>query len=77
MTKKLHNCACQNLKEIFVFIGTASNIRRPTEKYLQETKTRIEIYLDLISGDIHKQLDMKNRMLDVSRILCKKSSQEI
>lgn len=39
------------------------------DKRLQEAKMREKVYIDLVSGDIHKQLSLKNRMPDVCRIM--------
>jgi hypothetical protein len=39
---------------------------------LQEAKLRGEDYIDLVSGDIHKQMGMKNRMPQICRIMYEK-----
>lgn len=39
---------------------------------MQEAKRRGEDYIDLVSGDIHNQLGMKNRMPQVCRIMYEK-----
>jgi len=51
---------------------TADDVRQYIEKLLQEAKMRGEDYIDLVSGDIHKQLGMKNRMPQVCRIMYEK-----
>jgi len=51
---------------------TADDVRQYIEKLLQEAKLRGEDYIDLVSGDIHKQLGMKNRMPQVCRIMYEK-----
>ncbi|MDK2986613.1 MAG: hypothetical protein PWQ96_2257 [Clostridia bacterium] len=51
---------------------TADDVRQYIEKMLQEAKMRGEDYIDLVSGDIHKQLGLKNRMPQVCRIMYEK-----
>ncbi|HHW03014.1 MAG TPA: hypothetical protein GXX35_09410 [Thermoanaerobacterales bacterium] len=51
---------------------TADDVRQYIEKLLQEAKIRGEDYIDLVSGDIHKQMGMKNRMPQVCRIMYEK-----
>jgi hypothetical protein len=51
---------------------TADDIRQYIDKLLLEAKMRGEEYLDLISGDIHRQLGLKNRMPDICRIMYEK-----
>jgi hypothetical protein len=41
---------------------TTDDVRQYIEKLLQEAKLRGEDYIDLVSGDIHRQLEMKDRM---------------
>jgi len=51
---------------------TADDVRQYIEKLLQEAKLRGEDYIDLVSGDIHKQMGMKNRMPQICRIMYEK-----
>ncbi|MDK2879497.1 MAG: hypothetical protein PWR06_2213 [Thermoanaerobacteraceae bacterium] len=51
---------------------TADDVRQYIDKLFQEAKMRGEDYIDLVSGDIHKQLGMKNRMPQVCRIMYEK-----
>lgn len=51
---------------------TADDVRRYIDKLLQEAKLRGENYIDLVSGNIHKQLCMENRMPQVCRIMYEK-----
>ncbi|QXM05457.1 DUF6884 domain-containing protein [Crassaminicella indica] len=51
---------------------TADDVRQYIEKLLQEAKMRGEDYIDLVSGNIHKQLGMKNRMPQVCIIMYEK-----
>lgn len=51
---------------------TVDDIRHYIDKLLQEAKMRGEEYIDLVSGDIHKQLGMKDRMPQVCRIMYEK-----
>lgn len=51
---------------------TADDVRNYIDKLLQEAKRRGEDYIDLVSGDIHNQLGMKNRMHQVCRIMYEK-----
>lgn len=47
-------------------------MRKYIEKLLQEAKLRGEDYIDLVSGDIHKQMSMKDRMPQICRIMYEK-----
>jgi hypothetical protein len=51
---------------------TADDVRQYIEKLLQEAKMIGEDYIDLVSGDIHKQMGMKNRMPQICRIMYEK-----
>jgi len=51
---------------------TADDVRRYVDKLLLEAKVRGEDYIDLISGDIHKQMGLKKRMPQVCRIMYEK-----
>lgn len=51
---------------------TADDVRKYIEKLLQEAKMMGKDYLDLVSGDIHKQMGMKNRMPQICRIMYEK-----
>lgn len=51
---------------------TANDVRIYIDKLLQEAKIQGKDYIDLVSGDIHKQLGMKNRMPQVCRIMYEK-----
>lgn len=51
---------------------TVEDIRNYIDKLLKQAKSRGEDYIDLVSGDIHKQLGMKNRMPQVCRIMYEK-----
>jgi len=51
---------------------TADDVRQYIEKLLQEAKLRGEDYIDLVSGNIHKQMGMKNRMPQICRIMYEK-----
>ena len=50
---------------------TADDIRLYLDKVLQEAKHSGVEYIDLISGDIHKRLGLKNRMPQVCGIMYK------
>ena len=50
----------------------ADDVRQYIDKLLHEAKMRGEDYIDLVSGDIHKQLGMKNRIPQVCRIMYEK-----
>jgi len=50
----------------------ADDVRQYIEKLLQEAKMIGEDYIDLVSGDIHKQMGMKNRMPQICRIMYEK-----
>jgi cytoplasmic iron level regulating protein YaaA (DUF328/UPF0246 family) len=45
--------------------------RRAWGDMLQEAKLRGEDFIDLVSGDIHKQMGMKNRMPQVCNVMYK------
>lgn len=51
---------------------TADDVRWYIDKLLQKAKMIGEDYIDLVSGDIHKQMGMKNRMPQVCRIMYEK-----
>lgn len=51
---------------------TSEDIRQYIDTLLQEAKDRGEEYIDLVSGDIHKQLGLKNRMPQVCSIMYQK-----
>ncbi len=51
---------------------TANEIRQHIDKLFQEAKERGDQYLDLVSGQIHNQLGMKNSMPQVCRIMYEK-----
>jgi len=51
---------------------TANDVRKYIEQLLNEAKLRGEKYLDLVSGQIHKELGMQNRMPQVCRIMYEK-----
>lgn len=51
---------------------TSDDVRQYIDKLLYEAKLRGEGYIDLVSGDIHNQLGMKNRMPQVCRIMYEK-----
>ncbi|OIQ10643.1 hypothetical protein MTCOM_05780 [Moorella thermoacetica] len=66
------NCVTKTGKNYNSERKTADDIRKYIDKLLQEAKRRGEDYIDLVSGDIHKQLGMKNRMPQVCRIMYEK-----
>ncbi len=43
-------------------VKTTDDVRQYINKLLQEAKLRGEDYIDLVSGDIHRQLGMRDRM---------------
>lgn len=51
---------------------TAGDVRQYIEHLFNEAKLRGEKYLDLVSGQIHKELGMQNRMPQVCRIMYEK-----
>lgn len=51
--------------------ATTEDIRLHIEKLMQEAKSRGEDFIDLVSGDIHKKLNMKNRMPQVCGVMYK------
>jgi hypothetical protein len=51
---------------------TADDVRQYIEKLLQEAKLQGKDYIDLVSGDIHKQMGMRNSMPQVCNIMYKK-----
>lgn len=60
--------------EKFVDSGriTADDIRQYIDKLLRKAKMRGKEYIDLVSGDVHKQLGLKNRMPQVCKIMYEK-----
>jgi hypothetical protein len=55
---------------------TADDVRKYIEKQFQEAKLCGETYIDLVSGQVHKQLGMKNAMPQVCRIMWEKKKAE-
>ena len=51
---------------------TAGDIRKYLDELFQTTKQQKKEYLDLLSGEIHRQLGMNNRMPEVCRIMFEK-----
>jgi len=55
---------------------TTDEISLYIDKLLYEAKKRGEKYIDLVSGEIHKQLGLKNRMPQVCEVMYKKMRQK-
>lgn len=84
--KKLRRISDSSKKEEFVdlvqnsaneFAGspgriTTEDIRQYIEKLLEEAKRKGYDYIDLVSGDIHKQLGLKDRMPQVCSAMYQK-----
>ncbi|MDN5331722.1 MAG: hypothetical protein PWP45_947 [Tepidanaerobacteraceae bacterium] len=51
---------------------TTEEISLYIDKLLYEVKRRGEKYVDLVSGEIHKQLGLKNRMPQVCEVMYKR-----
>jgi hypothetical protein len=51
---------------------TADDVRKYIEKLMQDAKLKGEDYIDLVSGDIHRQMSMRNRMPQICRIMYEK-----
>ena len=58
--------------EAYALGQKVDDLRAFMDKLLQEARLREEHYIDLVSGDIHRQLGMKNRMPQVCRIMYEK-----
>jgi len=51
---------------------TALDVRKYIDELIQDAKTKGKEFLDLVSGDIHRKLNMKNRMPLVCKIMYEK-----